>query len=77
MTSNQGLYRLSKEGVADYLPSEKLGLRGLLSTLLITDPLRGGLWVASWQGGVVHFKDGKVRESFESAEGLGGARERS
>jgi ligand-binding sensor domain-containing protein len=71
MTSDQGLYRLSGGRVAEYWPSTKLGLRGALSTLLVTDPIHGGLWVASWEGGVVYFKDGRVRASYGPADGLG------
>ena len=71
MTSDQGLYRLSGGRVAEYWPSTKLGLRGALSTLLVADPLNGGLWVASWEGGVVYFKDGQVRASYGPADGLG------
>lgn len=74
LTSDQGLYRLSGGRVAEYLPSERVGLRGLLSTLLATDPVRGGFWLASWEGGVVYFKDGKVRESFGPVNGLGEGR---
>ena len=70
MTSDQGLYRLSGGRVAEYWPSAKLGLRGSLSTLLVTDPSDGGLWLASWQGGVVYFKDGQARASYGPADGL-------
>ena len=38
---------------------------------LAADPARGGLWVGFFEGGVVHWKDGQVRESYGSAAGLG------
>ena len=32
----------------------------------------GGVWLAFWQdGGVLYFKDGKIRATYTSAEGLG------
>jgi len=74
ITSDQGLYRLYGGKVAEYFPSARVGLRGSLSTLLAVDPVHGGLWVASWQGGVVYFKDGQVRASYGSADGLGDGR---
>jgi signal transduction histidine kinase/ligand-binding sensor domain-containing protein len=74
ITSDQGLYRLSGGKVAEFLPTEKLGLHGLIATLLATDPMRGGMWIGSWEGGVVYFKDGKVRASFGPGTGLGAGR---
>src|SRR6185436_16615910 len=38
---------------------------------LVTDPIRGGLWIGSFSGGVVHWVDGAVRESYSAADGLG------
>jgi PAS domain S-box-containing protein len=40
----------------------------------VIDPVRGGFWLAFWSGGVVHLKDGEVRESYGPAEGLGSGR---
>ena len=71
MTSDRGLYRLSGGRVAEFWPSSKVGLRGALSTLLVPDPVGGGLWLASWEGGVVYFKDGQVRASYGPSDGLG------
>jgi signal transduction histidine kinase/ligand-binding sensor domain-containing protein len=73
MTGDQGLCRLSSGHAAKCLAPEKLGLRGLLSTL-VPDPKRGGLWVGSWESGVVYFKNGKVRESYGPETGLGSGR---
>ena len=71
--NDQGLYRLSEGRVAQYIPSESLGLHGTLQTLLL-DAVRGGMWLASWQGKVVYFKDGKVRAAYGAGDGLGGGR---
>ncbi len=73
MTSDKGLYRLSGGRVAEFWPSSKVGLRGALSTLLVPDPLNGGLWLGSWQGGIVYWKDGKVRASYGPADGMADA----
>jgi ligand-binding sensor domain-containing protein/signal transduction histidine kinase len=74
MTSDEGLYRLRGGTGVEYFPSAEVGLRGLLSTLLVTDPVNGGLWLASWQGGVVYWKDKHVLESYWPRDGLGSGR---
>ncbi|HTR24279.1 MAG TPA: ATP-binding protein, partial [Terriglobales bacterium] len=56
------------------IPWTKLGSRGSFSDSLVVDPVRGGFWLGFWRGGVVHFKDGEVRASFGTANGLGGGR---
>jgi ligand-binding sensor domain-containing protein len=40
-------------------------------TALLPDHLQGGVWLGLRAGGVVYFKDGKVRASYTSADGLG------
>ena len=74
MTSDHGLYRVSGRRKAEYFASKQLGLRGSISTLLAVDPRDAGLWVGSWQGGVVNLKDSQVRASYGSADGLGEGR---
>src|SRR5258707_461544 len=37
----------------------------------IADPKHGGLWLGFFQGGVAYFKDGRVRASYGTADGLG------
>jgi len=73
MTSDQGLYSLAGGKIAEFWSSSKVGLRGALSGLLLPDPVGGGLWLASWQGGIVYWKDGEVRASFGPADGLADA----
>ena len=65
-----GLYRLSGDKVAEHFPSTALGLTGNIAGLLVPDPLQGGLWVASWQGGIVYFENGNVRASYGPNNGL-------
>jgi signal transduction histidine kinase/ligand-binding sensor domain-containing protein len=38
---------------------------------LASDPVRGGVWIGHYTGGVVRFADGRVRESYSAADGLG------
>jgi signal transduction histidine kinase/sugar lactone lactonase YvrE len=66
----KGVLRLREGKVSETIPWAKLGLRGALGNPLATDPVNGGLWIASWNGGVVYFKDGKVRESYRPDSGL-------
>jgi signal transduction histidine kinase/ligand-binding sensor domain-containing protein len=75
VTNNEeGLYRLSGGRVVEHFPWAKLGIHGSVSNPIVTDPVRGGLWLASWSGGVVYFKDGRGRESFGPSNGLGEGR---
>ncbi len=48
----------------------KLGHKDSASALA-ADPLRGGLWLGFFQGGIAYFSDGQVRASYSSADGLG------
>jgi PAS domain S-box-containing protein len=72
--SADGLYRLSGGRVTEHFPWAKLGIRGSYSAPLATDPVDGGLWLGSWSGGVIYFKDSQVRASYGPAEGLGAGR---
>ncbi|MBV9500822.1 MAG: hypothetical protein JO138_15735 [Acidobacteriaceae bacterium] len=39
---------------------------------LLCDPQHGGLWLGFWvQGGLSYFRDGRLRASYKSADGLG------
>jgi len=73
-SSEQGLCRLRMGKPVECIPWTKLGSRGSFSDSLVVDPVRGGFWLGFWRGGVVHFKDGEVRASFGTANGLGGGR---
>lgn len=73
-STEQGLCRLRTGKPVECIPWTKLGSRGSFSDSLVVDPIRGGLWLGFWRGGVVYFKDGEVRASFGTANGLGGGR---
>jgi len=72
--SEQGLARLRDGRLVEQIPWDKLGIRGALSNPLAADPVNGGVWVGSWSGGVVWFRDGQVRAFFGGKEGLGTGR---
>ncbi len=66
----QGLFHLRTDGSVDTIPWTKLGQKEW-ATALSPDPVAGGLWLGFRSGGVVFFKDGQVRASFGSGDGLG------
>jgi signal transduction histidine kinase len=72
--SEQGLARLRDGRLVEQIPWNKLGIQGALSNPLAADTVNGGVWVASWSGGVLWFRDGQVRASFGAKEGLGSGR---
>ena len=70
---NQGLFHLIGGSVVDRIPWAKLGRKDFASALS-SDPLHGGLWIGFYRGGVAYFKDGQVRASYASTDGLGEGR---
>jgi signal transduction histidine kinase/ligand-binding sensor domain-containing protein len=71
-TANQehGLFRLSPRNEVQQIPWTSLGQKDN-AVAIAADPLRGGLWVGFYQGGVVYFSDGQVRAAYKAANGLG------
>jgi ligand-binding sensor domain-containing protein/signal transduction histidine kinase len=65
-----GLFRLSPGGVFQKTPWTQLGHEDFASALAI-DPVRGGLWLGFFRGGIAYFKEGQVRASYSAADGLG------
>jgi signal transduction histidine kinase/ligand-binding sensor domain-containing protein len=70
---NQGLFHLVRGSVVERIPWAKLGRKDSPS-VLVADPLQGGLWIGSWQGGVAYFREGQIRTSYSVADGLGEGR---
>jgi signal transduction histidine kinase/streptogramin lyase len=68
--SVDGLFHLLGGSVVERIPWAKLG-SGDHAIALFLDPARGGLWLGFRKGGVTSFKDGQVRASYTSADGLG------
>ena len=65
-----GLIQLRGDSVVQQIPWARLGRKDFGSALA-ADPLKGGLWIGFFQGGVAYFKDGQVRASYAGADGLG------
>jgi ligand-binding sensor domain-containing protein/signal transduction histidine kinase len=70
---SQGLFRSLGPSVVEQIPWAKLGRKDVATTLL-SDTVRGGLWIGFFQGGLAYFKDGQVRESYAGSDGLGDGR---
>jgi signal transduction histidine kinase/ligand-binding sensor domain-containing protein len=68
-----GLLRLFPTGAMQQLSWAKLGRRDF-GVRLAADPVKGGLWIGFFEGGVGYLKDGAVVASFAEAEGLAGGR---
>src|SRR5271156_288829 len=65
-----GLIQLRGDSVVQQIPWARLGRKDFGSALA-ADPLKGGLWIGFFQGGVAYFKDGQVRTSYAGADGMG------
>jgi len=65
-----GLFHLRGTEVVEQIPWSKLGHEDF-ATALAVDPLRGGLWLGFFKGGVAHFSDGQIRAVYGTADGLG------
>jgi len=67
---NHGLFHLLGESLVEQIPWSRLGRKDY-AVHLLPDPSQGGLWLGFWLGGLAYFKDGQVRASYSSADGLG------
>jgi signal transduction histidine kinase/ligand-binding sensor domain-containing protein len=65
-----GLFQLRGGGEVEQIPWARLGHKDHAS-VLAADPVQGGLWLGFFLGGVAYFRDGQVRASYTTAEGLG------
>jgi len=70
---NDGLFQLADGGMTQHIPWTSLGHKDHADALT-ADISRGGLWLGFYEGGVAYFKNGQVRESYSTADGLGGGR---
>ena len=70
MSHQEGLFQLFGARVVERIPWAKLGRREP-ATALLHDAVQGVLWLGFRDGGVAYFKDGQLRASYASAEGLG------
>jgi PAS domain S-box-containing protein len=69
LSGNEGLSRFHNGRFVENFPWSALG-RWQQAKIVVSD--QGGVWLAFWQyGGVLYFKDGKVRATYTPAGGLG------
>ena len=68
--NHSALFRVFRNDEVEQVPVAKLGHEDI-ATALASDPLRGGLWVGFFSGGLVFFQDRQVRASYTAADGLG------
>jgi len=69
---NRGLVHLLRGRVVKAVPWTKFGRNR--AAFLAFDAARGGVWLGFTEGGVSYFKDGQVRESYATNDGLGEGR---
>ena len=67
---DHGLYHLLRGKLVERIPWAKLGGANFAYSLS-TDPVRGGVWLGFYEGGVAYFRDGQIRASYQVADGLG------
>jgi PAS domain S-box-containing protein len=70
---DQGLLRLSKDGTVKKLSWASIG-HGDGAQSLAADRSTGGLWLGFNEGGVAYFSEGRIKETYGRAEGLGSGR---
>ena len=69
ISQTQALFRWREGGQVERIPWESIG-PGRIATVLVSDNMRGGLWLGFWDGGVAYLKEGRVKESYSPADGL-------
>ena len=74
IAEDEGLLHLFAENVVEKFSWANLQHKDDLALSITMDPLQGGLWLGFWQGGVAHFKDGRVLAIYGKADGLGEGR---
>ena len=70
LSGNRGLSHVRDGRLIETFPWSALG-RDQQAKVVLSDPERGGLWLAFWKdGGVLYFSDGHVRASYSADNGL-------
>jgi len=70
---DQGLIRLHEGRMAERISWSRLGRKDFAYTMAADSDGRG-LWLGFAEGGVMYYKDGQVRRTYGSADGLGQGR---
>jgi signal transduction histidine kinase/ligand-binding sensor domain-containing protein len=68
-----GLLHLADGKLLETVPWSGLKSQDYAS-ILVADPLKGGLWLGFQQGDLGYFKDGRLRATYTPADGLGAGR---
>ena len=69
LSGNKGLSHIRDRRLVETFPWSVIGRHQQVKAVV---PDKGGVWLAFWiGGGVLYFKDGQVRASYTSANGLG------
>ena len=69
--NREGLLQVTPGDAVRSIPWSRLGHSGYGAGALLPDRFQGGIWLGFFEGGLVYFKDGRVRASYTSADGLG------
>src|SRR5262249_32816777 len=64
------LFHLRGSQIIEQIPWIKFGHRDFAASLAF-DPVRGGVWIGFFKGGLTYFKDGSVQSSYSTDNGLG------
>jgi signal transduction histidine kinase/ligand-binding sensor domain-containing protein len=70
VNQNVGLFHKLPDDTVQKIPWSSLGHKDPAFRLAV-DPLKGGLWLGFFNGGVAYFADGQIRRSFAATDGLG------
>ena len=66
----EGLFHSTPQNAIQRIPWARLG-HSDPAVALLPDRLGGGLWLGFFNGGIAYLKDGEVRASYNSVDGLG------
>jgi signal transduction histidine kinase/ligand-binding sensor domain-containing protein len=64
---DRGLLRWQEDGTVQQTSWSELGQKGFADALAV-DPLKGGIWVGFFGGGLLYFQDGHVVKSYHSTD---------
>jgi signal transduction histidine kinase/ligand-binding sensor domain-containing protein len=65
----EGLFRVRDNKIVERIPWIDLGHKDFALSLA-ADPLHGGIWLGFYEGGISHFPEGRVQETYTAADGL-------
>jgi signal transduction histidine kinase/ligand-binding sensor domain-containing protein len=69
-----GLFYVVGGNTAQEIPWSRFGRKYVGARATLPDRSQGGIWLGFYDGGLAFFKDGQIRTSYTSADGLGNGR---